>query len=308
MKGLHLAERYFEHYGQPMLEQAFAAERGRIAAGLVGDGSDCLGFDDASSRDHDWGPGFCLWLDQSDYAAIAPRLQAAYDDLPKVFGGFARHAGKWSAGRVGVLETGAFYRSFLGRPEAPGKLFEWLRIPENNLAACTSGKVFCDPFGEFSRIRQQLLDYYPEDVRRAKIAGRCMAVGQSAQYNFQRARWRDEAFVAQYAETKFCSDAMALVYLLNRRYAPYYKWLHRGIAGLQRLGPLMFETVRAIATSACQDEKQAGINAICAAVIGELQAEGLSDSDSRFLVDHGPRVHERIADPDLRRLNILAAR
>lgn len=308
MKGLDLAERYFEHVGRPMLEQAFGAEHGRIAAGLVGDGSDCLDFDDELSRDHDWGPGFCLWLDQSDYAAIGSRLQAAYDGLPKAFGGFARHAGEWSAGRVGVLETGAFYRSFLGRSEAPGKLFEWLRVPENNLAACTSGKVFCDPLGEFSRIRQQLLGYYPEDVRRAKIAGRCMAVGQSAQYNFQRARWRDDAFVAQYAETKFCSDAMALVYLLNRRYAPYYKWLHRGIVGLERLGPFMFETVRAIATSNCQDEKQAAINAICAAVIGELQAEGLSDSDSRFLVDHGPIVHDRIADPDLRRLDILTAR
>lgn len=33
MKGLDLAERYFEHYGRPMLEQAFAAEHGRIVAG-----------------------------------------------------------------------------------------------------------------------------------------------------------------------------------------------------------------------------------------------------------------------------------
>lgn len=32
MKGLDLAERYFEHYDRPMLEQAFATEQERIAA------------------------------------------------------------------------------------------------------------------------------------------------------------------------------------------------------------------------------------------------------------------------------------
>lgn len=300
MKGLALAEAYFEHCGRALLAEKFAAERDRIAAGLAGDGSDCLGFDDAWSRDHDWGPGFCLWLGAADFAAFGARLKAEYARLPPVFAGFARKTGDWGAARVGVLETGAFYRSFLGREAAPGSALEWLRIPEKNLAACTSGKVFVDPLGEFSRLRDALLAYYPEDVRLAKIAARCLAAGQGAQYNFARARQRDDAYVARYVEAKFCSDSLALVYLLNRRYAPYFKWLHRGAAALPRLGALLHEQVATIAKARDDDEKQARMSDICAALIGELQTQGLSDTDSRFLVDHGPRVQARIADPALR--------
>ena len=59
-QGLALSREYYETYGRPMLEQQFAPYKDKIAAGLVGKGSDCFGFDDRYSRDHDWGPDFCL--------------------------------------------------------------------------------------------------------------------------------------------------------------------------------------------------------------------------------------------------------
>ena len=88
MKGLELSRQYFEAVGLPMLEAQFTSELPRIAAGLVGEGSECFGFDDEISRDHDWGPGFCLWLREEDYAAFGARLQAAYQALPRSFAGF----------------------------------------------------------------------------------------------------------------------------------------------------------------------------------------------------------------------------
>ncbi|MCK0511492.1 DUF4037 domain-containing protein [Aromatoleum buckelii] len=305
MNGLQLAERYFERYGNELLDGEFAACRERIAAGLAGDGSDCLGFDDEQSRDHDWGPGFCLWLADADYAAIGAALQRAYDRLPKSFAGFERSITEWGGGRVGVLEIGAWYKQFLGHPEDPQTLFDWLRIPEKYLAACTSGRVFHDPLDEFSRRRRRLLAFYPDDVRLAKIAARCMSIGQAGQYNFARTLTRGELFAARYAETKFCNDLMSLVYLLNRRYAPYYKWLHRGLLALPRLGHVVHAQVAALVSSADADEKRAHIDTLCAAVITELQAEGLTDSGSPFLVDQGPQIHAHIDDPALRRLSVL---
>lgn len=304
MRGLVLAKEFYQEYGAPLLQKMFAEQQERIAAGLVGDGSDCLGFDDKYSTDHDWGPGFCWWLNKTDYEQFGAHLQAEYAKLPTSFHGFERKTSEWGDGRVGVFEIGAFYRGFLGRNGVPTTLADWLRIPEKNLAACTSGEVFVDPLGEFSKIRQQLQQGYPEDVRLAKIAARCMSCGQAGQYNFHRSIWRGEYFAAQYAETKFCSDIMSLVYLLNRSYAPFYKWLHRGVAGLPILGRFIAQKVTALTATGEYEEKKFILDEITSAVIVELQNARLSDSESKFLVDHGPVVHNRIVDPGLRQLNV----
>ena len=108
-------------------------------------------------------------------------------------------------------------------------------LPENSLAACTNGKVFRDPLGEFTEWREALLAFYPEDVRRKKIAARCMTIGQAGQYNFPRCVQRGELFAARYAETKFCADVISVVFLLNRRYTPFYKWMHRAVGDFPSL-------------------------------------------------------------------------
>ena len=81
MKGLELSRLCYEQSGRPALEAQFPELFPRMAAGLAGEGSECFGFDDAFSRDHDWGPGFCLWLNRPDYLAFGPRVQELYDAL-----------------------------------------------------------------------------------------------------------------------------------------------------------------------------------------------------------------------------------
>lgn len=304
VKGLELAEQYYQIYGARMINEKFPRYKDRIAVGLVGDGSECYGFDDEISQDHDWGPGFCLWLDKKDYEEIGPDLQREYESLPQQFNGFKRLTSQWGGGRVGVFEIGAFYGKFLGRPDPPKSLEQWLYLPEDYLSSCTNGKVFVDPLGEFSKIRKELLEFYPEDVRLIKIAARCMSCAQSGQYNYIRSIRRKEYFAANFAEIKFCSDIMSLVFLLNKRYAPFYKWRHRAVRSLPILGELLYQKITDLVGISDYKRKNNIIEEISGEVIKEFQRSGLSDSSSDFLLDHGPVIHQKIKDENLRKRNV----
>ena len=89
MKGLDLARRYYEEYGKKMLEEEFPQALPFLAVGLVGSGSECYGFDDEISKDHDFEPGFCIFL--PDEEAVSRRdaflLERAYAKLPREYGG-----------------------------------------------------------------------------------------------------------------------------------------------------------------------------------------------------------------------------
>ncbi|NLA86806.1 MAG: DUF4125 domain-containing protein, partial [Clostridiales bacterium] len=70
MNGMELSRQYFSNVAESLLRQAFPDLFKRIAAGLVGNGSECFGYDDEISRDHDWGIDFFLWADEKDREAI----------------------------------------------------------------------------------------------------------------------------------------------------------------------------------------------------------------------------------------------
>ena len=74
MKGLDLSRKYYETYGREMLERDFADILPYIAAGLVGQGSECMGYDDDLSQDHDFEPGFSIFLPGEDVVAALPEL------------------------------------------------------------------------------------------------------------------------------------------------------------------------------------------------------------------------------------------
>jgi len=302
MKGLDLAEAYYGSVGLPMIRERFRAFEDRLAVGLAGPGSECFGFDDEVSRDHDWGPAFCLWLTDEDFTDIGSELQKTYLGLPLTFAGYGpRQASPGEEWRVGVCRTADFFRRFTGLDRPPRTLPEWLRIPEQNLATCTNGKVFSDPLGEFTRWRQALLDYYPEDIRLKKIASLCITIAQTGQYNFLRSLKRGEIFSASYSAVKFCADAIGLVFLLNRRYAPFYKWLHRAVRDLPLMGQELHAAVGALLNAGAPDQQADIMEAVSVILADELRRQGLSDSRSDFLLDHAPWVQANIIDERLRK-------
>jgi hypothetical protein len=300
MKGLDLSEAYWNSCGKGMIRERFGAHGGRIAAGMAGPGSECFGFDDEISRDHDWGPAFCLWLPDDLVQEIGGALQQAYRDLPPTFQGFGpRKTSPGEEDRVGVTGITSFYGKYTGLDHPPSSVKEWLHIPEQMLATCTNGRVFHDPDGTFSAWRERLLGYYPEDVRLKKIASRCITIAQAGQYNVGRSLKRGEIFAVRYAESQFCSDVMSLVFLLNRRYPPFYKWIHRAVRQLPLLGEDIHALIEDMFRSVDHDRSRYLIDRICALLVAEMKRQGLTGSESDFLLDHASSVHGKISDPDL---------
>lgn len=305
MKGLELAERYWQEVGAAAMDRACPQLRGRLAVGLAGEGSECLGYDDELSWDHDWGPGFCLWLTAEDFTAHGGALQAAYAALPREFLGVQRlRESVHSQGRVGVFPIGEFYARFLGPDGPPETLLQWLTASDQALSVCTNGRVFQDGPGEFTRIRERLLAYYPENVRRKRLAAQCAMAAQAGQYNHPRCLRRRDEVAALRALGEFVDHAQAVVFLLNRRYRPYYKWAHRALLDLPVLGREAGAAFEGLA--ACPGpERQDRIEALSAMLIGALAAEGLTDSTSDFLLDHAEQLQASIQDSTLRSLPLM---
>jgi len=300
MKGLELSELFYRSYGDQMLKEIVPRLFDRAAVGLVGPGSECYGFDDEISRDHDWGPSFCIWLEPEDFGRHGEELTKAYDALPQTFMEFGpRRASPGEEGRTGVIDLNRFYKTYTGLDHPPSTLEEWLRIPEQNLSLCTNGKVFRDPLGTFSAWREGLLEYYPEDVRLKKIASRCLTAGQAGQYNVPRSLKRGDMFAFQYALMKYCSDIISLIFLLNRRYSPYFKWMHRGVKELDLLGQSTFEVVQELVAGTGTRGKEELIEDFSGKIINRLREEGLTASESDFLLDHAAEVHGKIEDGNL---------
>ena len=313
MKGLELAEKYYETYGRAMIDEQFADIADQVAVGLVGQGSECLGFDDEISMDHDYGPSFCIWLPRDIYTQYGAQMQAAYEGLPQEFMGFSgRIVEEQGQGRVGVLCLEDFYAGILGRDTVPVTNQEWLDIAEENLATATNGRVFEDRLGKFSAIRDGLLQYYPKEVWIRRLVQSMAKAAQSGQYNYARAMKRGERVTAEMALTEFIKESMKTVYLLNRKYAPYDKWMRRGMKELpigSEIGD-MLDLLYTIPDPASvwegvlpeeyvynlntNDGRVLIIEAVCNIIVQELNAMGLSDQQDNFLQNHLQTVLEKI--------------
>ena len=306
MNGLKYSREYFERVAQPSLKQGFPELYGRLAAGLVGNGSECFGFDDLISRDHDWGADFYIWTQEQDRDIIPALIDWKSVLLEKNPPGYARTRSDYGA-RIGVMTCGDFYYSLTGSRRRPETLNEWLRAPEEQFALAVNGEVFFDAAGEFTAVRNGLLDFYPEDIRLKKIAARCMALSQTGQYNHIRTAKRGDTVTLRIVLSRLTDSAIAMVFLLNKTYRPYYKWAYRAMKGLPLLGGQVASLLYEIAETYGLDDKslykrQKCIDDMCALIVDELNLQAMSDSDDDYLASHGELVQRKIKDATLRSL------
>lgn len=310
MKGLELSRKYYEEYGKPMLKEQFPEIEYLIAVGLVGSGSDCYGYDDDISHDHDFEPGFCLFV--PDEGIIDEKtffnLERAYSKLPKEFCGYKRSLVKPVGGsRNGVFRTKDFYNKKIGSPNGELTYEQWFSLPDYALAEATNGEIFRDDLGEFTEIRNKLLNM-PEDILLKKLAGNLLLMAQSGQYNYPRILNRGETASAQLSLFEFTNSAMKVYFLLNKKYMPYYKWQFRALRDLPR-GEFIADSLEFLISTDNSIEnaniKNEIINSVAEEIIGILKQKGITKATCNDLEKHAYSVNDFIKNGDLRNAHIL---
>ena len=294
IKGLELSKKYFYDLVLPEFEKNLNNVLPLCAFGLVGEGSECYGYDDKISQDHDFGPSVCIWLRKDDYLKHKDKINEVLKKLPKTYLGFQElKESEWGSDRRGLLNIEDFYFKFLGSSKAPETIADWQKIPETALATVTNGEVFLDNLGEFSKIRNDLLNYYPEAMRQNKIATRLMNISQHGQYNYTRCLKRNDLVAANQCLYLFVDEVIHLVFLLNRRYKIFYKWSNRALLDLKILGR---EIHKLLEDMVFAQNKIPYVRKICKVLAEELRNQKLTNCDSEFLGDLGVDIQKNIDD------------
>lgn len=305
MRGLDEARQLYLQRGAQLIHERFPEYEGRIAVGLCGHGSECFGYDDELSRDHDFTPGFCLWLTAEDDRLIGVELSRAYRELHIER---AQKRSELAESSRGVNRIDLFFRRYTGSDGAPESWEQWLYLPSYALAEASNGQVWRDELGEFSRQRELIRTGMPEDVRLKKLAARAALMAQAGQYNFTRCIKHGQQGAAMLALTEFVKAASDMIYLLNRAHMPYYKWAFRGMEELGALSDMR----PALEFLLLGENDEEGLNVkagvvedICAAVIKELQKQRLSHGNWDYMEPHAFEITEHIENPQIRALHVM---
>ncbi len=310
MKGIEGAKKYFELYGDVIKEQ-FPDFMKYAAFGICGQGSECLGFDDEISRDHDFEPGFCLFLPDENKVdrRTAFLMERAYAKLPKEFDGAKRSLVSPVGGsRRGVMRTADFFEKTVGKGNGVLSKYEWLNIPESCLLEAVNGEIFEDNYGEITEIRRRL-SFYPDDIARKKLASALIICGQAGQYNFSRCISHGERAAAQLAVFEFVNAALRVIFLLNKKYRPFYKWSFRALSGLPQFSEL-YDSLEFLITGENDDKtarlKSEIIEDICRIFLRELMLWGFAEKEHKNAEDAAYDVNSQISDSDIRNMSIFA--
>ncbi len=257
-KGLSVIEknrRFYHKYAADLIHNGFAEYEERIAVGIAGEGSDCFGYDDEISRDHDFGTGVCLWVTDEDMQRFGYRLSIAYNEL--VYSLQPSYYTKRLRERRGVMTIHDFYSDILhvdcDTRNCKMTESDWYHLDHACLKTAVNGEVFRDDLGAFSAFRKLLLDYYPDRVWRTRIAEQLHEFAAALQVNYARCMSRKDIVAAELCRSQGLKSAMELFFLLHREYPPYYKWTFRALTELDTEGTFS-EIIRKLAKEVISPE------------------------------------------------------
>lgn len=314
LKGMTISRDYYEEYGKVL-----AAEYPGVCIAKVGEGSECFGFDDILSMDHDFGPSFCIFVTRQQYADFGADLEKAYEALPKVYRGMERPAQIPGAPRHGVIVMEDFFTRILDlsmkectylmeHVDLPESV--WIRCSDWQLKTVSNGSIFAGQDTLFGQIYHTIRKGYPMSIKRRRMAQLLGQICQEGQYNYPRMMQRGDLYGAKLLLQQFQLHVVNILYLLNEEYAPHEKWLmflisRRYREKSWRLGQEVFDCVKQlmelqpnladyveremqewIGRSNEADEVWVVIQKLAGLLVQMLKEEGYTQKDEVYLEEH----------------------
>ncbi len=331
VKGVMLAERFYHEAVRPLLDANFPSLP--HSAGLIGTGSEVLGFDTSVSSDHHWGPRAQLFLGDDTYEAYAgPIREMLRRSLPHTFRGWptnytepnpedhgAQMLRATAVGpvnhRVHVGTLRDFFLAYLGCDlREPLHPIDWLTFPSQKLRSIVAGAVFHDGVG-LQDVRTRFA-WYPHDVWLYMMAAGWQRIGQEEHLMGRAGEVGDEIGSSLIAG-RLVRDLMRLCFLMEQEYAPYAKWYGTAFSRLRAahsLSPLLWQALRA----EVWPERDRVLGEAYSAVARLHNALGVTDPQPAtierffgrpFSVIFAERlakaIAERIEDPRVRQIPLL---
>ena len=236
MPGLRLCKLFYEEAVQPILAARFPELN--YSAARLDRGSDVLGFDTPQSRDHHWGPKTMLFVSETDYAAYAPRIEQVmahelpfeihghptHFDTPEIDGGSLKRITHYPITHgVTVTTSRRFFQEYLGfSPLDDIQEVSWLTTPPQLLRTIASGQVFYDGLDELLPT-QRALAWYPQAVWLYLLACQWRRIAQEEPFMARCGHVGDE-LGSRLVAARLVNEVMRLCFLMEKQYAPYYKW------------------------------------------------------------------------------------
>jgi hypothetical protein len=311
--GLELSRAFYE---EVVAQLVAAAEH---SAALLGGGSEVLGYDTARSTDHGWGPRVQVFVsDDKTEAELRQRIEAG---LPDDFRGRPTRFG-WDdrpvVHHVEVVQLGAWLEEQLGFDPRDGlSNRDWLTAPQQLLLEVTRGAVFHDGLGELEPLRQAL-EWYPRDVWIWLLACQWRRLDQEEPFLGRTAEVGDD-LGSRILAARLVRDLMRLCFLLERRYAPYSKWMGSAFAGLDsaaEVGPSLEAALEADDFASREEALVRGFERVAErhnalGVTAPVDATARSFYTRPFRVLGSSRFVEaclaEVADPSLRSLPLVGS-
>lgn len=276
MSGTELARAYWADVVRPILDRELPDVP--RAAGRLGSGSDVLGLDDDTSRDHDWGLRLNLFV-PADRApevdqVLAASLPASYRGLPTAF------PATWDPAvrhRIEVAAPADFVRSRTGLDVGDGLgVTDWLALTGQSVLEVTTGAVFEDATGEITALRERLA-WYPHDVWLHVLAADWTRIEQELPF-VGRTGQRGDDLGSRLIAARLVTSLVRLGFLLERRWPAYPKWAGTLFGRLPVASSAGGDLARALAAATWQ-ERDAALRAACEVLHERQRAVGLPALD-----------------------------